>query len=80
MLTGRPSALASALTKISGDIARIPSRDLRQAQAFNAFFFAPAISGKGAGASLSSLFSTHPSLDKRLDRLGVLSRELGEQA
>src|SRR3954454_15463860 len=25
MLTGRPSALASALTKISGDIARIPS-------------------------------------------------------
>ena len=78
MLTGRPSALASALTKISGDIARIPSRDLRQAEAFNAFFFAPAISGKGA--SLSSLFSTHPSLETRLDRLGVLSRELGEQA
>jgi heat shock protein HtpX len=79
MLTGRPSALASALTKISGDIARIPSRDLRQAEPFNAFFFAPAISGK-AGASLSSLFSTHPSLEKRLDRLGVLSRQLGEQA
>ena len=78
MLTGRPSALASALTKISGDIARIPSRDLRQAEAFNAFFFAPAISG--TGASLSSLFSTHPPLEKRLDRLGVLSRELGEQA
>jgi heat shock protein HtpX len=78
MLTGRPSALASALTKISGDIARIPSRDLRQAEAFNAFFFAPAISGKGV--SLSSLFSTHPPLETRLDRLGVLSRELGEQA
>jgi len=78
MLTGRPSALASALTKISGDIARIPSRDLRQAEAFNAFFFAPAISGKGL--SLSSLFATHPSLETRLDRLGVLTRELGEQA
>jgi heat shock protein HtpX len=78
MLTGRPSALASALTKISGDIARIPSRDLRQAEAFNAFFFAPAISGKGV--SLSSLFATHPSLETRLDRLGVLTRELGEQA
>lgn len=78
MLTGRPSALASALTKISGDIARIPSRDLRQAEAFNAFFFAPAISG--TGKNLSSLLSTHPSLEKRLDRLGVLSRELGEQA
>ena len=77
-LTGRPSALASALTKISGDIARIPSRDLRQAEAFNAFFFAPALNGKGT--SLSSLFSTHPSLETRLDRLGVLSRELGEQA
>jgi heat shock protein HtpX len=76
MLTGRPSTLASALTKISGDIAQIPSRDLRQAQAFNAFFFAPAISGK----SLSSLFSTHPTLETRLDRLGTLSRELGEQA
>ncbi|NEA32228.1 zinc metalloprotease HtpX [Streptomyces sp. SID13031] len=78
MLTGRPSALASALTKISGEIARIPSRDLRQAEAFNAFFFAPAISGKGV--SLSSLFATHPSLETRLDRLGVLTRELGEQA
>ncbi|WP_328327883.1 zinc metalloprotease HtpX [Kribbella sp. NBC_00382] len=78
MLTGRPSSLASALTKISGDIARIPARDLRQAEAFNAFFFAPAISGKGL--SLSSLFSTHPPLETRLDRLGVLSRELGEQA
>ncbi|MET9317617.1 zinc metalloprotease HtpX [Kribbella sp. NPDC003505] len=76
MLTGRPSTLASALTKISGDIARIPSRDLRQAQAFNAFFFAPALNGK----SVSSLFSTHPSLETRLDRLGALSRELGEQA
>ena len=77
-LTQKPSALASALTKISGDIARIPARDLRQAEAFNAFFFAPAISGKGV--SLSSLFSTHPPLETRLDRLGVLSRELGEQA
>jgi heat shock protein HtpX len=77
MLTGRPSALASALTKISGDIARIPSRDLRQAEAFNAFFFAPAAVG---GLSLSSLFSTHPSLETRLDRLGMLARELGEQA
>ncbi|HWD79719.1 MAG TPA: zinc metalloprotease HtpX [Kribbella sp.] len=77
MLTGRPSTLASALTKISGDIARIPSRDLRQAQAFNAFFFAPAISG---GKSVSALFSTHPSLETRLERLGTLSRELGEQA
>jgi heat shock protein HtpX len=72
-LTGQPSSLASALTKISGDMARIPARDLRQAEAFNAFFFTPAIS---PGFSLSSLFSTHPSLEKRLDQLGRISADL----
>jgi heat shock protein HtpX len=72
-LTGQPSALASALTKISGDMARIPVSDLRQAEAFNAFFFAPAIA---KGFSLSSVFSTHPSLEKRLDQLGRISADL----
>ncbi|MGW5723406.1 zinc metalloprotease HtpX [Amycolatopsis sp. NPDC003865] len=76
MLTGRPSALASALTKVSGDIKRIPTRDLRTAEAFNAFFFAPAL---GAGTSLSSLLSTHPSLERRLDQLASLSTQLGEE-
>ncbi|HET6293390.1 MAG TPA: zinc metalloprotease HtpX [Kribbella sp.] len=76
ILTGHPSALASALTKISGEIARIPSRDLRQAEAFNAFFIAPAAA---PGFSLSSLFSTHPTLERRLDQLATISRELGEQ-
>ena len=76
MLTGRPSALASALTKVSGEIARIPTRDLRQAEAFNAFFFAPAFA---PGFSLTSLFATHPPLDRRLEQLAVLSRQLGQQ-
>jgi heat shock protein HtpX len=71
-LTGKPSALASALTKISGDMARIPTRDLRDAQAMNAFFFAPAIKG----ADISSLFSTHPSLERRLDQLARVSADL----
>ncbi len=75
ILTGRPSALASALTKVSGEISRIPTRDLRQAEAFNAFFFAPALA---RGFSLSSLFSTHPPLEHRLDRLAVIARELGQ--
>ena len=75
LLTGQPSALASALTKVSGEIARIPTRDLRQAEAFNAFFFAPAVA---PGFSLSSLFATHPPLDKRLDQLAGLARQLGE--
>jgi heat shock protein HtpX len=74
-LTGQPSSLASALTKISGDMGRIPPRDLRDAEAFNAFFFAPAIA---PGFSLSSLFSTHPSLEKRLEQLGRISVELNQ--
>jgi heat shock protein HtpX len=76
-LTGRPSALAAALTKVSGDIARIPSEDLRTAQAFNAFFFTPAL---GAGPTLSRILSTHPSLEQRLEQLGRISAELGEAA
>jgi heat shock protein HtpX len=72
-LTGQPSALASALTKISGEMGKIPARDLREAEPFNAFFFTPAIS---PGFSLSSLFSTHPPLEKRLDQLGRISAEL----
>ena len=72
-LTAQPSALASALTKISGEMGRIPSKDLRQAEPFNAFFFAPAIA---PGFSISTLFSTHPSLEKRLDQLAKISATL----
>jgi len=75
LLTGQPSALASALTKVSGDIARIPQKDLRQAEPLNAFYFAPALSGK-TGASLANLFSTHPSLDRRLRQLSEISEQL----
>jgi heat shock protein HtpX len=73
ILTGRPSALASALVKVTGEMGRIPTKDLRAAEPFNAFFFTPALSN---GASLSSIFSTHPSLEKRLDQLARLEAEL----
>ena len=73
-LTGQPSALASALTKISGEMGRIPTKDLRQAEPFNAFFFTPAVA---PGFSISSLFSTHPPLEKRLEQLARISGELG---
>lgn len=75
LLTGRPSALASALTKISGEMARIPTRDLRKAEAYNAFFFAPALSGE----SLAGLLSSHPPLQRRLDQLGRISEQLGQR-
>jgi heat shock protein HtpX len=74
-LTGRPSALASALVKVSGDISAIPSKDLRTAQSFNAFFFAPA---RTKGRSLGNLLSTHPTLEKRLEALGAITAELGQ--
>jgi heat shock protein HtpX len=56
---------------------RIPTRDLRQAEAFNAFFFVPALA---RGFSLSSLFATHPPLERRLEQLGQLAAQLGGPA
>jgi heat shock protein HtpX len=87
LLTGQPSALASALTKVSGAMNSIPTQDLRAAEPLNAFYFAPAMKltrggGRqgGQGPSLSALFSTHPSLQKRLDQLAKIQRQLGETA
>jgi heat shock protein HtpX len=78
LLTGQPSALASALTKVSGSIARIPTKDLREAAPLNAFFFAPALSAQQAQSKFGELFSTHPSLDKRLAQLAKISQQLGQ--
>ena len=72
ILIGKPSVLASALVHITGDMGRIPRTDLRKAESMNSFFFVPAL----AGGSAASLFSTHPSLEKRLDALQKLEREL----
>ena len=77
-LTGQPSALQSALVKVTTDIGKIPSRDLRTAEPLNAFFFAPAMSLRGGGPSLSSVFSTHPSLERRLAELDKVQRQLNQ--
>ncbi|MEV7085984.1 zinc metalloprotease HtpX [Streptomyces sp. NPDC093085] len=73
LLTGRPSALASALTKVSGQMSRIPTEDLRKAQPFNAFFFVPALASK---ESLGQLLSSHPTLEQRLEQLARISADL----
>jgi heat shock protein HtpX len=81
ILIGRPSMLAAALIKITGEMGRIPTRDLRKAEPFNAFFFTPAIAqGRdgGEGFSLASLFSTHPSLERRLAQLSELETQMGQ--
>jgi heat shock protein HtpX len=72
-LTQKPAALASALTKISGEVAAIPSRDLREVSSMNAFFITPAVSGM----TLRTLTATHPSLEQRLEQLAKVSAELG---
>jgi len=78
LLTGRPSSLAAALVKVTGDIGRIPTKDLRTAQPMNAFFFAPAMHLHGTGGGgLSNLFSTHPSLERRLEELDKIQKQLG---
>ncbi|MGA3216884.1 MAG: zinc metalloprotease HtpX [Acidimicrobiales bacterium] len=74
ILIGQPRLLAQALIKVSGEMSRIPTRDLRAAEHFNAFFFAPAFA---KGVSLSSLFSTHPSLERRLQQLTQLEAQMG---
>ncbi len=76
LLTGQPSALASALVKVSGEMANIPTRDLRAAEPLNAFYFAPALSARSGQLSLSTMFSTHPSLEKRLRELDKISKQL----
>ena len=75
VLTGAPATLAAALVKVTGSMGQIPTRDLRSAEAFNAFFFAPALA---PGFSISSLFATHPSLERRLAQLAELERSMGQ--
>ncbi len=73
ILTGRPSALISALLKIDGGMARIPQRDLRAASSeLAAFYIFPPKVKQG----LTSLFSTHPPLTARIERLQRLEAQL----
>lgn len=64
-LTGKPIKLANALMKISGTMKNIPTKDLRQKEGLNAFFIVPALSG----STIGNLFSTHPPVQKRVEKL-----------
>jgi heat shock protein HtpX len=72
VLTGRPSALASALIKISGGVERTPSQDLRRVESSSAFFIIPPRAKK----SLMNLFADHPPLEQRLAALERLESQL----
>ena len=72
IITGRPSALASALLKISGTMDRIPQKDLRASSELSAFYIFP----PGAKAAVGNLFSTHPPMEKRIAALQRLESQL----
>jgi heat shock protein HtpX len=64
-MTGNPDKLADALLKISGRMNKIPPKEIEQVQRLNAFFIIPALSG----SSIANLFSTHPPVEKRVQKL-----------
>jgi heat shock protein HtpX len=71
IITGRPSALAGALMEIDGQMDKVPKEDMREQADMNAFFIIPIKSG-----AIGRLLSTHPSTEKRVERLRAIEREL----
>jgi heat shock protein HtpX len=76
LITGRPSALASALMKISSGMERIPQKDLRASSELSAFYIFP----PGVKGSISGLFATHPPMEKRIEALQRLEAQLQGRA
>jgi heat shock protein HtpX len=72
-ITGRPSALASALLKVSGSQSGIPEKDLRAAAALNVFNLvavaSPKQRGKAKVGPIARAARTHPDLDRRVEAL-----------
>jgi heat shock protein HtpX len=76
LITGRPSALASALMRISSGMARIPKQDLRASNELSAFYFFP----PGVKSAIGGLFATHPPMEKRIEALQRLEAQLQGRA
>jgi heat shock protein HtpX len=72
-MTGKPVKLANALMKISGSMRQVPTKDLRQVEGLNAFFIVPALSG----STIGNLFSTHPPVEKRIQKLMEMEASMG---
>ena len=72
VITGRPSALSSALMKISQSMERVPEQDLRAAQQLSAFFIIP----PSAKNAVRTVFMDHPPTEKRIERLQRYEAEL----
>jgi heat shock protein HtpX len=72
IITGRPSALSSALMKLSSAMQRVPDQDLRAVGRMNAFFIIPT----SVKQSVGTLFMTHPPMEKRIERLQQYEAQL----
>jgi heat shock protein HtpX len=72
IITGRPSALSSALMKLSNAMQRVPDQDLRAVGRMNAFFIIPT----SVKQSVHTLFMTHPPMEKRIERLQQYEAQL----
>ena len=68
-MTGKPIELANALTKISTSMRQVPPQQHQRFQSLNAFFIIPAFSSN----TLVNLFSTHPPVEKRIQKLREMS-------
>ena len=68
IITGRPSALASALLKIAGVSDQIPAQDLRSTQQLKAFYI--------YWPSAREFISSHPPIEKRIEALQRLEAQL----
>jgi len=73
LITGAPEYLMSALQKISSQMTLIPNSDLRQVEGMNAFFIVPA----KVRSAAAELFMDHPPLEKRIEALAKIAREMG---
>jgi heat shock protein HtpX len=76
LITGAPEYLMSALQKIASDMMRIPQRDLREVAGMNAFFIVPT----NWKQQMGELFMDHPPLEKRIEALSKIAREMGRPA
>jgi heat shock protein HtpX len=74
ILTGHPGYLVSALKQIEHGVNQSPARDLRQAENFNAFFIMPAVRRE----RINEVFSTHPTIAHRVERLEHLQDEMNK--
>jgi len=74
IMTGKPDKLASALLKISGKIGSVPPKELEKVQQLNAFFIIPALTR----SSFANLFSTHPPVEKRVQKLMEMKSGMNE--